>query len=92
MNWKERLERARETREFTKEDIALAGDWPTCAVGEAAEEPLGHTGPADGFLQVAGLDFYHHLAVHRIEPAISVFNTINKHLETGVHIEQEARQ
>ena len=34
MNWKERIEKAEESGEFTALDMYLAGRWNRCAIGE----------------------------------------------------------
>ena len=34
MTWRERIVVARERGQFTREDIELASEWDTCAVGE----------------------------------------------------------
>ena len=34
MNWKDRIERAKDTGRFTVDDLSCAFNWSSCAVGE----------------------------------------------------------
>lgn len=59
MNWHERIDRAEKRKYFSKKDIDLALEWPTCACSE--QDPrIPRTGdgqPLDDWLNRLGAEF-----------------------------------
>lgn len=71
---------------FEPEDVAKAGDWVTCACGEAtaniAKDKLGY--PTDPFLLILGGDFYAAVMDSNPEEAAFIMIKIEKRASTLV--------
>ena len=79
MLWLERFRRARAAGRFIESDLEAAGDWNTCAVGEA-----GITGPTDAKLMDLmdlGTRFHTAVALNDIAEAEELAEKINARVE-----------
>ena len=88
MRWIDRLHAALRRGTFTKRDRALAGDWGTCAVGEAPRSLTGVkrelgtrlalNDPTDLVLEAAGHAFTQAVRGNRITDAFTHFAEIGQ--------------
>ena len=77
MTWRERIDTAKQTGRFTEEDMAMAGSWCQCAVGEWAATK--HYGDAEDLsLQYLGMDFWWYVRDHRVEEAEGIYERIRQ--------------
>jgi hypothetical protein len=86
MTWTERLQAAVKRGKFTARDMKLAGDWGTCAVGEAPRKVTGvevvipnydptekyTAGPLDGALYDLGSAFMDAVEADQVGKAVDL--------------------
>lgn len=87
LTWHQRIAEAKERDHFTKEDVALARKWPTCACGEQDPRVPRYSAveagalnevemPKDDILVSCGLNFLHAIAGNQPSIALELLTAI----------------
>lgn len=78
--WRGIIARARDRGRFTESNKGKAGDWDTCAIGEATERYTFQFRSRCKLLEFMGMDFYHAVEDDDFNKADKVLTRIEKQL------------